>query len=57
MLKKILILFALMSCSTPSSKIELGNESLHFDNKLTFKEFNELLEEYAKISPYPDLDK
>jgi hypothetical protein len=57
MLKKILILFALMSCSTPSSKIELGSKSLNFDNKLTFNEFNELLEEYAKISPYPDLDK
>ena len=57
MLKKMLILFALMSCSTPSSKIELGSESLNFDNKLTFNEFNELLEEYAKISPYPDLNK
>ena len=57
MLKKMLILFVLMSCSTPSSKIELGNESLNFDNKLTFNEFNELLEEYVKISPYPDLDK
>jgi hypothetical protein len=57
MLKKMLILFVLMSCSTPSSKIELGSKSLNFDNKLTFNEFNELLEEYAKISPYPDLDK
>ena len=57
MLKKMLILFALMSCSTTSSKIELGSESLNFDNKLTFNEFNVLLEEYAKISPYPDLDK
>jgi hypothetical protein len=57
MLKKMLILFALMSCSTPNSKIELGNESLNFDNRLTFNEFNDLLEEYAKISPYPDLNK
>jgi len=55
MLRKILILFFLMSCSTPNSKIELGNESLNFDNRLTFNEFNELLEEYAKISLYPDL--
>ena len=57
MLKKMLILFFLMSCTTPNSKNELGSESLNFDNKLTFNEFNELLEEYAKISPYPDLDK
>ena len=57
MLKKMLILFALMSCSTPSSKIELGSESLNFDNKLTFNEFNELLKEYAKISSYPNLDE
>ena len=57
MLKKMLILFILMSCSTPDSKIELGSESLNFDNKLTFNEFNDLLKEYARISPYPDLDK
>ena len=57
MLKKMLILFILMSCSTPSSQNELGSNSLNFDNKLTFNEFNELLKEYAKISPYPNLDK
>ena len=55
MLKKMLILFILMSCSTPSSQKDLGSDSLNFDNKLTFNEFNELLEEYAKISSYPDL--
>ncbi len=57
MLRKILILFILMSCSTPNAKNELGSDSLNFDNKLTFDEFNELLEEYARISLYPDLDK
>jgi len=57
MLRKILILFFLMSCSTPNSQNELGSDSLNFDNKLTFDEFNELLKEYAKISPYPNLDK
>ena len=55
MLRKILILFFLMSCSTPNSQKELGSDSLNFDNKLTFNEFNELLKEYAKISSYPDL--
>ena len=55
MLRKILILFFLMSCSTPNSQNELGSDSLNFDNNLTFNEFNELLKEYAKISPYPDL--
>ena len=44
-----------MSCSTPNSQNELVIDSLNFDNKLTFNEFNELLEEYAKISSYPDL--
>lgn len=44
-----------MSCSTPNSQNELGSDSLNFDNKLTFNEFNEFLEEYAKISSYPDL--
>ena len=55
MLRKILILFFLMSCSTHNSQNELSSDSLNFDNKLTFNEFNELLEEYAKISSYPDL--
>ena len=55
MLRKILILFFLISSSTTNSQNELGSDSLNFDNKLTFNEFNELLEEYAKISPYPDL--
>ena len=44
-----------MSCSTHNSQNELSSDSLNFDNKLTFNEFNELLEEYAKISSYPDL--
>ena len=57
MLRKILILFILMSCSAPNAKNELGSDSLNFDNKLTFNEFNELLKEYAKISSYPNLDK
>jgi hypothetical protein len=57
MLRKTLILFFIMSCSTPNSQNELGSDSLNFDNKLTFNEFNELLEEYAKISSYPDLEE
>ncbi len=48
MLRKILILFFLMSCSTPNSQNELGSDSLNFDNKLTFNEFNELLKNMLK---------
>lgn len=38
----------LMSCSTPNSQNELGSDSLNFDNKLTFNEFNELLKNMLK---------
>ena len=56
MIKKLLILFFLMSCSLPNSNIESNNLSLNFNDDLNFDEFKKLLIQYSKINPYPNID-
>ena len=55
-MKKLIILFILTSCTSPNSSKNLSNSSLVFSNDLSFDDFNELLIEYAKITPYPNID-
>jgi uncharacterized protein YcfL len=57
MTKKLLILFFLVSCSSPNSNINNNKKKLNFDKDLSFDEFNELLIQYAKITPYPNIDQ
>ena len=56
-MKKLIILFFLASCVSPNSNVGTNKTKLNFDNDLSFEEFNQLLIQYAKISPYPNLDK
>ena len=56
-MKKILFLFLLTACSSPNKNYNTNNEFLDFNNTLNFKEFNELLIKYNKISQYPNIDK
>ena len=56
-MKKLLILMFLVSCSSPNSNIGSNNTKLTFDDNLSFEEFNELLIQYSKTSPYLDIDK
>jgi len=56
-MKKLLILFFLASCVASNSNLSSNNTKLSFDKDLTFDEFNELLIEYVKTSPYPNIDK
>ena len=56
-MKKLLILMFLVSCSSPDSNISSNNTKLTFDDNLSFEEFNELLIQYSKTSPYPNIDK
>ena len=56
-MKKLLILMFLVSCSSPNSNISSSNTKLTFDDNLSFEEFNELLIQYSKTSPYPNIDK
>ena len=55
--KKLIILFFLASCVSPNSNVDTNKTKLNFDDDLTFDEFNELLIQYAKTSPYPNIDQ
>ena len=56
-MKKLILFFFLTSCSSTNLNNSLDNEILDFNKNLTFNEFKNLLEEYNKISAYPDIDK
>ena len=56
-MKKLIILFFLVSCSTPKVNSEKNRDILNFDQDLSFTEFNELAKKYSKINPYPNIDK
>ena len=56
-MKKLIILFFLASCVSPNSNIDTNNTKLNFNDDLTFDEFNQLLIQYAKTSPYPNINK
>jgi len=56
-MKKLLILFFLVSCVSPNTDVSTDNTKLDFNDDLSFDDFNKLLIEYAKISPYPNIDK
>lgn len=47
----ILIMFLLLSCSSPTPK-----SNFKFSEDMTFDEFRLKLEEYAKKKPYPKAD-
>ena len=55
-MKKLLILFFLASCTSPNSNISTNNTKLNFDKDLRFDEFNQLLIDYFKRTPYPNID-
>ena len=57
MMKKLIILFFLASCALPSATIDNNKNNLTFDDDLSFDEFNQLLIQYAKTNPYPNIDK
>ena len=56
-MKKLIILFFLLSCASPNSNISTNNMKLNFNDDLSFDEFNQLLILYAKTNPYPNLEQ
>ena len=57
MIKKILILIILTSCSTQNSPKNLNILSSNFDKYLSFEDFKNILIEYANKAPYPDINE
>ena len=56
-MKKLLIIFFLTtSCSMNNDKLENNFSDINFSDDMTFEEFQKKLEEYAKNSPYPNID-
>tara|TARA_Y100000741_G_scaffold41624_2_gene28979 strand:- start:2128 stop:2286 length:159 start_codon:yes stop_codon:yes gene_type:complete len=51
-MKKLLLLILLSSCA---SYPEINN-SLNFDQEMSFEEFKIMLEKYDRVSGYPDID-
>ena len=45
------------SCVAPRTDVNTNSAKLDFNDDLNFDEFNKLLIEYAKTSPYPNIDK
>jgi hypothetical protein len=56
-MKKLLILFFLVSCTSHNLNINSNNKKLNFDEDLSFEEFNQRLIQYTKTSPYPKIDQ
>ena len=56
-MKKLLILFFITSCVSPNSNFNSNKKKLSFDDDLNFDEFNQLLIQYAKTNPYPNIDE
>ena len=51
------MLLLLLSCSSPNTGVNINKDKLDFNRDLNFDEFNTLLKEYNKTSPYPSLNK
>ena len=45
------------SCVAPSTDVNTSSAILDSNDDLNFAEFNKLLIEYAKTSPYPNINK
>ena len=56
-MKKLIIFFFLAACVSPISNIDTSKTKFDFNDDLSFEEFYQLLIQYAKTSPYPNIDK
>ena len=57
-MRKLLITFVLITgCSTYNEDLINNNLDIKFSNKMSLKEFQAKLEEYANKSPYPNIDE
>ena len=52
----LIIFLFLLSCSSNGDITQKNFQNFDFSDDLTFEEFKEKLEEYAKNQPYPNID-
>jgi hypothetical protein len=55
-MKKLFLLIFLTSCTSSSSLYKNNFQNLDFKKNLNFDEFKKHITEYAKITPYPNID-
>jgi len=56
-MRLIILFFILLSCTQPKKTEYKSFQYLNFNKNLTFNEFENLLQKYSKISPYPNINK
>ena len=56
-MKKLFFFIFLTSCASSNSFMNSANTNIDFKDNLSFDEFNRLLIEYSKTTPYPDINK
>ena len=57
-MKKLLIIFIMITaCLTNNEQLSNNNLDIKFSDNISFEEFKVKLEEYAKNSPYPNIDE
>ena len=56
-MKKFFFFIFLTSCSSLNSNYSVNNQNFSLNKNLSFDEFKQLVIEYAKSSPYPDIDR
>mgnify|MGYP000061614664 CR=1 FL=1 len=57
MIKKLFFIVLLTSCASSNSVMKLDSKKINFKDDSSFEEFKVLLIQYAKTSPYPDINK
>jgi hypothetical protein len=57
MIKKLFFIILLTSCASSNSVMKLDSKKIDFKDDLSFEDFKVLLIQYAKTSPYPDINK
>jgi hypothetical protein len=54
-MKKILFTIIILLCSC-SPKLAINQNNINFTKEMSFNEFKIMLEEYAKINSYPNIN-
>ena len=56
-MKKLLLLFFLLSCTSNDLTKETDIPAINFNDNLSFENFKKKLIQYAETNPYPDISE